>query len=203
MNANRRTGSRRAGFTMIEMMVAVTLLGIVVANVYMVLGDSSKAFSAQATVFETEAQARRTLDRIALLVIGAERSTLFQTPAAPSSTPELYFQTSGGMQDGAMTVGDPQRVSLTAVDGHHEVTWEENPGAENERHSVLTRFAAEFMEGETLNGVDDNGNGLIDEKGLTFVIEGNSVLVLLTIAQRAPDGRWVTRTLEARVTCRN
>ena len=203
MSLHRRTRSRRSGFTLIEMMVAVALLGLVIGNVYMVLGDSSKAFGSQTTVFEAETQARRTLDRIALAVVGASRDTLFQTPAAPSSTPELNFTTSQGLQDGEILEGTPQRISLATAGGFHQVTWAENPGTESERKSVWTKWASEFLEGETLNGADDNGNGLIDEKGLNFVLEGSSVLVQLTIARRAADGNWVTRTLEARVTCRN
>jgi hypothetical protein len=184
-------------------MIAVALLGLVIGNVYMVLGDSSKAFGSQTTVFEAETQARRTLDRIALAVVGASRDTLFQTPSAPASTPELNFTTSQGLQDGAVLEGNPQRITLSNADGYHQVTWAENPDTESERKSVWTKFAAEFLEGETLNGDDDNGNGLIDEKGLNFVLEGNSVLVQLTIARKAADGTWITRTLEARVTCRN
>lgn len=198
-----RTRSARSGFTLIEMMVAIALLGLVIGNVYMVLGDSSKAFGAQTTVFEAETQARRTLDRIALALVGSKRSTLYQTPSAPSSTPELNFTTSAGLQEGAILEGNPQRISLANADGFHEVTWAENPGSADERKSVWTKWASEFLEGETLNGEDDNGNGLIDEKGLNFVLEGNSVLVQLTIARKSADGKWITRTLEARVTCRN
>jgi prepilin-type N-terminal cleavage/methylation domain-containing protein len=199
----RLGSSLRSGFTLIEMMIAVTLLLLVIGNVYMVLGDSSKAFGSQTTVFEAETQARRTLDRIALAVVGADRSTLFQTPTAPASTPELNFTTSQGLQGGVILEGNPQRITLANADGLHHVTWAENPGTQDERKSVWTKFAAEFLEGETLNGNDDNGNGLIDEKGLNFVLEGNSVLVQLTIARQGADGTWVTRTLEARVTCRN
>lgn len=203
MTVNTRTRSPRSGFTLIEMMVAIALLGLVIGNVYMVLGDSSKAFGSQTAVFETETQARRTLDRIALAVVGASRSTLFQTPLAPSSTPELNFTTSQGLEDGEVLPGNPQRISLANADGFHEVTWAENPDTENERKSVWTKWASDFLEGETLNGADDNGNGLIDEKGLNFVLDGNSVLVQLTIARKGADGIWITRTLEARVTCRN
>jgi prepilin-type N-terminal cleavage/methylation domain-containing protein len=202
-NSRRCESSLRSGFTLIEVMIAITILGLVIGNVYMVLGDSSKAFGSQTTVFEAETQARRTLDRIALAVVGASRATLFQTPAAPASTPELNFTTSQGLQDGAILEGNPQRISLANTGGFHQVTWAENPGTESERKSVWTKFAAEFLEGEELNGEDDNGNGLIDEKGLNFVLEGNSVLVQLTIARKTSDGTWITRTLEARVTCRN
>lgn len=199
----RRASSARAGFTLIEMMIAIVLVALVVGNVYMVLGDSSKAFGSQTTVFEAETQARRTLDKIALAVVGSKRSTLYQTPNAPSSTPELNFTTSQGLEGGVILDGNPQRITLATLGESHQVTWSENPGTSGERRSVWTKWASEFLEGETLNGEDDNGNGLIDERGLNFVLDGDSVLVQLTIARQAADGSWVTRTLEARVTCRN
>jgi hypothetical protein len=59
------------------------------------------------------------------------------------------------------------------------------------------------MEGELANGIDDNGNGVIDEKGLCFVVEGNRVTIRLTIDKPGPDGKHYRRTLETTVTCRN
>lgn len=202
MSARHRTSSR-AGFTLIEMSIAIALLGIVIANVYMVLGNSSEAFSAQTTVYETDTSVRRALDRIALLVVGAERDTLYQTPTAPSSTPEINFTQSLGMQNGAVVFGNPQRIALTENGQDRGVTWSENPGAANERNVVFTRFVREYLDGEVQNGIDDNGNGVIDEKGLNFVLEGSLVIIQLTIEKQAPDGTLITRTYEARVTCRN
>lgn len=193
----------RGAFTLVEMSIAIALLGIVIANVYMVLGSSSEAFSAQTTVYETDTSVRRALDRIALLVVGAERNTLYQAPTAPSSTPEINFTQSLGMQDGEVVFGNPQRIALTEDESDRGVTWFENPGAPNERRSVFTRFVKDYLDGEVQNGIDDNGNGVIDERGLNFVLEGALVIIQLTIERQAPDGTWITRTYEARVTCRN
>ena len=43
------------------------------------------------------------------------------------------------------------------------------------------KFTPQLLEGETDNSLDDNGNGLVDEPGLCFHFEGDSIHVLLTI----------------------
>lgn len=195
----RNTG----GFTLIELMITVSLLALVTLNVYMVIGDSTKAMGAQTVSFDAEAQARRALDRIALAVIGASRQTLFQTQAAPWSASELNYESSLGMQDGVAVWSDPQRIALTAGAESREVMWYEKPNAPDERRSVWSSYVSQFLQGEILNGKDDNGNGLIDEQGLSFTLEGNSVIIRLTVARPDKDGKFITRTFESRVTCRN
>jgi hypothetical protein len=61
----------------------------------------------------------------------------------------------------------------------------------------------DFLEGELPNGVDDNRNGLIDESGLTFVIESGVVRVLLTLEREGRGGESLTYTRESVVHCRN
>lgn len=68
---------------------------------------------------------------------------------------------------------------------------------------VWTSLARPFLEGEVLNGVDDNGNGLIDEQGLSFTLFGDSVTIRLSIAQTNPEGEEITQTVETVVTVRN
>ena len=60
-----------------------------------------------------------------------------------------------------------------------------------------------FLEGEQMNGVDDNGNGLIDEKGLVFTLDGSRVTVRLTLERKSETGELITRTVETMITCRN
>jgi hypothetical protein len=43
----------------------------------------------------------------------------------------------------------------------------------------------------------------VDEKGLSFEVDGPMVRITLTIERPGPDGKPVTKTLETRVTCRN
>ena len=67
---------------------------------------------------------------------------------------------------------------------------------------VWSSLVRPLLEGEIQNGKDDNGNGLIDEQGLTFVIDGRAIRMRLTIGR---DGESVTheRTVAASVVPRN
>jgi hypothetical protein len=53
------------------------------------------------------------------------------------------------------------------------------------------------------NGVDDNGNGLVDESGLTFISEGSSVTIWLSLERIGPENKPVTYSRKAVITCRN
>ena len=52
-------------------------------------------------------------------------------------------------------------------------------------------------------GLDDNANGLKDEKGLSFDLDGDSVIIRLTIEKPGVDGTSIVKEHQARVTCRN
>ena len=202
MKPPRRTG--RAGFTLIEMTVAVALLVVVVGNVYMVLADSSKAMNRKTVAVDTEVQARRTLDRIALAVIGASRESLWTTLAAPNHSSELNLVTNLGVQDGEPVWSDPQRIELVEGAADNEVTWLENPSQADEKRVVWAKNVAAFAEGEIPgNGLDDNSIGLEDETGLSFDVDGDSVTIHLTIEKRGPEGLTATKRLSTMVTCRN
>lgn len=200
MNGARIRSGARGGYTLLEVTVALTLLALVLANLYMIFGDSSKALTRKSAQFDTEVEARRVLDRIAMAVIGAELASLQVPNAAPNSSSEIDYCVNLGFEDGAVVWSPGRRI---AHQNGHEVSWRENPGELDERHATWTRAAKELLEGEVQNGVDDNGNGLIDERGLSFDVQGRMVAIRVTIEKPGPDGTLNTKTLETRVTCRN
>jgi hypothetical protein len=59
------------------------------------------------------------------------------------------------------------------------------------------------MEGEVMNNLDDNGNGLVDESGLCFTFEDNTVTVRLTLEAEGPDRATLSRVFQGLVFCRN
>jgi hypothetical protein len=83
------------------------------------------------------------------------------------------------------------------------VFWARNPGLGTEHRVIWTNMVRPFLEGEVMNGVDDNGNGLVDEHGLSFDIDRNAVTIRLSMERRSSDGRAVIHTIERVVTCRN
>jgi prepilin-type N-terminal cleavage/methylation domain-containing protein len=192
----------RGAFTLIELMVAMTLLALVVGNVFMILGQTSKAMGSQSVTFETETQVQRTLDRIAMAIVGSSEDTLYITAEAPAFVSSLNYEANLGMENGLAVWSDPRRIALGTA-GSGEVTWFENPDTTSERRIIWSKFVPQFLAGEIANGVDDNGNGLIDESGLSFSKSGRTITIHLTISRPGANGEFVTRTHSAQVTCRN
>jgi len=191
----------RAGFTLLEMIISVGLVALVVTNIVMAMDSSTKAYEAGASRVEVEDQARRTLDRIALAVMGSSREGLAPGQEFPFDTDSLTYQLNLGYQDGEVVWSDPERIRREEVAA--QITWSKNPGIPGEQRVVWTKWVSEYMKGEVLNGIDDNGNGLIDEKGLSFTIEENLVTIRLTLEKTGPDGNSVTVPLETQVDVRN
>ena len=133
-------------------------------------------------------------------MVGANRSTVYTVLPAPFSTSEIHFETNLGVQGGALAWSQPQTIALELGD-RNKIVWSET-STEN-RRVVWSEWARNYLAGEILNGVDDNGNGLIDEKGLSFDLDGNSIVIRVSLEKEDRDGKPITRTMEARVTCRN
>ncbi len=205
---NRPGSRRRAAFTLIELMIALVLVALIAGNVYSVMGGTSRALGERNAEFEADVQAQRTLDRISMALVGSYEKSLYFTQESPGSQSTLHYQESLGMQDvdgngiPEMVLGDPMQIGLTSKTGG-DVAWSQNPGSPEQTRVVWAKHVPGFAAGELPNGIDDNGNGLIDEAGLAFVKEGRSVRILLTL--RRPDGRGgiIERHLETTVTCRN
>ena len=76
-------------------------------------------------------------------------------------------------------------------------------GAPTEHRRVITRWVAELYQGELENGVDDNGNGLIDERGFFLERVGETVIVRLMLQRRTGDGTVLDRTSQTSMRLRN
>lgn len=197
MNARRHNG----GFTLLELMITVGLVSLVMFNVWMVLRESSNAYSARTVDYDAEVQAQRTLDRISQALIGASRNTIVVPMESPLYADWLKFDINVGFENGEPVFGDTQEIRLEAP--AQEVVWLERPEEPDERRVVWSRWISQFLEGEVPNGEDDNGNGVVDEKGLSFDLEGDMVIIRLTIERPGPNGTTIRKTLRSQVTCRN
>lgn len=209
MNRARRQGDRSA-FTLLEMAVALVLFALVLVNVYTILGGTSKAIVERNASFEVDAQASRALDRIAYAIVGSYEDSIHVTSESPGSQPELNYREFLGMNadldgDGALdpAFSDPMRIALTGG-ANGEVSWFENPDAQGQKRVVWVKDVPAVAQGEiAANGIDDNGNGIIDETGLAFVKEGRSVRILLSLRRSDGKGGFLEKQLQTTVTCRN
>ena len=195
-----RVGSKTGGWTFIEVMLAAVFVTAVMAKAAFVTRTALGLANDDSAAMHYEDQARRVMDRIALAVMGSDRDTLIPQ-IEELHTNSLRYTFSLGIEDGEVVWSAPEVIRLDA--GKDSVEWVENPGAADERRAVWTSLVAPLLEGEEINGVDDNGNGLVDEDGLSFVLEGQRVVIRLTMRRPESDGRMVVQTVESVVYCRN
>jgi len=189
----------RAGFTILELVIGLVILGLLLANVGMVLRSSTAAFEAGALSGALENQLEQTMDRIELAIMSSDGEDL--APSAPLSASIIDYERCLGVEDGELVLDDPERIEL--VLGSGQVVWTQNPEAAGERRVVWTRWVPEYLELELPNGADDNDNGVIDEGGLAFDLDGKQVSIRLTLEREDERSTRYARTRESRVTCRN
>ena len=192
---------RRSGFTLLELTFALALATIVIVKLFLVIRETSEVQSRGSTEMAIEDQAYRLLDQIAFAVMGASRETLFPDPESPIHSDEIQYEVNLGLEDGVVIWGDPEWIGLSETET--QAVWTVNRGEEDERSVVWCNFVRPFHENELENGADDNANGLADERGLSFVLDDDSVHIRLTLERIGPDGEPVRKTVHTTVTCRN
>ena len=129
----------RRGFTLLELVIATALLSLVLGAVGLVQMRTRDASRAGMAREQVETEARRALDRVAEQLQGVGHSLLFPDPSSNLGTSSLTYQ-------------HPVSVSNTGV-----VTWD-----------AATSLGLQLEPGELDNGLDDDGDGLIDERQLVM-----------------------------------
>lgn len=205
----RAAARGRAGYTLVEMLLAIGVLGLLFGSIGMIAKSSQDSMSAQSTNARLDARLRSGIAAITerLRDAGADRTS--PQPAAPFCTSSVGFACAESFEDGATTWGDAQRIEFQysptdpddGVDNDGNgliddgrVVWIEDDGTPDARTHVLCRYVPELSSGEEDNGLDDDGNGLIDEPGLAIAFDGRCCTVQLTISARDHTGRVYTKT---------
>lgn len=197
----RRSGSSRGGFTLVETVIALALVGLVMTKLMLVVDEARRAHEDESASMVLDDQAMELLDRIAFAIVGASEQSLDPNQQLPFTSARLRYQISLGVEDGKVVWDDPEAIGLD--EGNGQVYWNKNEGEANERRVVWANTVSEMLEDELLNGVDDNGNEIADELGLSFVLEGNSVTIRLSLEREREEGKKIQVTKETTVTCRN
>lgn len=208
----------KAGMSLIEVLIAVTLLAIVFGALSTMMHSGTGAFQQGVDSATASTKARRGLDRIASQFGDAELLDIAPQPTQPLGSSLLTFHRSTGAAGGVVQWGPNRSVGFQyeaseADDGldndgdglidEGRVVLIENIGMADQRTTVLCPNVREYLEGEVPNGADDNGNGLIDEQGLSFELVGETLVIRLTVEQRGKAGNRTWRTVETSVWVRN
>lgn len=192
---------RSAGFTLLEMLITMVLIGLVLTKLTLVMDEARRAHQEESLSMALEDQAMELIDRISYAIIGSARERLTPANEAPFPMAEIRYQVSLGVEDGQPVWSDPEKIGLDEETG--QVYWGQNVGEVNERLVVWANTVSEMLEDELMNGVDDNGNQLADELGLAFVLDDRSVTIRLSLERAGEEGKTIQVTRETTVTCRN
>ncbi|MGH7151044.1 MAG: hypothetical protein ACREIU_10115 [Planctomycetota bacterium] len=128
-----RTPRSPRGLSLTEVLVTAVPLLVFLAGVYAVFGPGCGAYPSETGIAEVEAQARRLVDRLAQEFQGAGVGTLDAVGSLERGARETTFRRNQGFSGGAVQWGPTARL----------------------------RFVRE--PGEEDNGIDDDGDGLVDE----------------------------------------
>jgi len=214
---------RQSGFTLSEMIISATIFSVVIGAPAALFINVNKAYRNETFKQEMDSQARRVLDAISARLKLSNPGTFSLPPAAafifPAFTNSFDFATVTGYVAGAPVPGMTEgfRLQYTAADPNdgldndsdglideQRIVWVENVGSPNQRTRVIAHWVREDLEGEVPgNAIDDNANGLTDEGGLCFSVDGNRVIVWLTLERRMADGTLITHTASRTIALRN
>jgi len=207
----------RAGFTLLELLMTVVMLGTFLWSLLLVVTQGTHAARDGMALQSTQALGRRTLDRMARELACAVAGTLDPNPTLPWGSDDLTFQVVGGYSAGAVQLDTPVLFALELEQGElddgadndgdglvdeRQLVYTRDPDGAAER-SVWAHGVREYLEGEVANGLDDNGNGLQDEAGLCFVHRGGTLVLRLSLEERAPQGQIEVCTVQTTVRLRN
>ncbi|MEM7307205.1 MAG: hypothetical protein AAF682_11075 [Planctomycetota bacterium] len=192
----------RSGATLVEVILAITLLAVIAYQGVTVLSSATEASTEDTAEVMLEDQAEVVLERIAKAILGSSRESLQPAADAPFTTEDLRYQVHLGIEDGEVVWSDPEMIGLEDVN-ESKLFWASNPDEADSQRVVWTNLVRPYLEGEIPNGMDDNGNGIIDEKGLSFVVDRRAVTIRLSLARQTDDGEPIVTTVQTTVTCRH
>lgn len=129
---------RRLGLSLIEATIALSLTATVIAAVALSAQSASDTYQTEGVRAAVDTRAHHVLEQLVRELAEAERATLAPDPLPALATSTLTYRKSTGFAAGAATFGPWMRVEL------------------------------QLEAGEVLDGLDNNGNGLADERALVW-----------------------------------
>ena len=139
MTARANLHRSRGGFTLIEMLISVAILAFILGAMALVQTRSQATSKETMGKTMSEMRARRALDRVVAELTGVSHSLLFPDPTSNLGTSTLTYQ------------------HPTGVDAVGNVTFD-----------VPSRLELQLAPGEVDNGIDDDNDGLVDERRLVL-----------------------------------
>lgn len=209
--------NERAGFTYLEVMIAVTVLGVVLMSTGALSAAGYDVHRVVRENVDLENDVSRAANRMAAELMATSTTVMFPDAADEFGSEVVNFRQPIGLAGGVVQWGplmqltweyDPNELDDGADndgDGlvdEGQVVLVRNVGEATEQRTVLCRGVAELADGEQLDGLDNNGNGVVDEGGFNVRRTGDVLQVGLHL-QNMDQGRFVERSIETAVRVRN
>ena len=202
---------------MTEVVIVATLMALVMTAVVSTGSSMNHAYSTAEAVSSGEARARRAIERVVDILEMVDRDSLTPRAMAPLSNSTIDFIPGEGLAGSGVKWGNTGRIELrrnpadpddgvdndgNGIVDDGRVVWVRDLGLSTMKELVLCTQVSEFLEGEEPDGLDQNENGLIDERGFCIEVDGNRLVVRLTVEIRGPQGMRVLRTLTRTIALR-
>jgi type II secretory pathway pseudopilin PulG len=208
----------RAGYTLLEIALAAALLAVIAGSAVTVSlrGEDACVETSKQVLVDT--LARRTLDRVAAELTGAGSGMLVPNPTSQFGTDSLSFRTPADFAGGAIVWGPRTRIAFAYETGEFDdgadnngnglvdegvVTWTIDAGLATEHTLILCHGVRELGWREPQNGIDDDGDGLVDERGFSVRRSGDVLRLGLTLERLDAERHPIVRSLETTVQPRN
>lgn len=182
--------ARCAGMTLLEMLLASAILSLLLLMAMIMTRSSAEFYSRASINGARELAVESTLNEMVNELLESRASTITQpvsllTPPSSSSTLTFRRVLSFDPATGTYVSGPLARIALEG----NAIFVTTDADAPAPRQRFLIDGVSELAAGEIANGVDDNGNGLVDEAGLAFVLETSfTVRIYLSLERRNAEG---------------
>lgn len=190
---------RNAGYSLLEMVLAIGLLGIVMTSVIGVYSSTSRSHTTQMAVAGVQETVRAgTLFMIRdLRMAGLDPQQSGNFGFEEATAQKVRFTADRGNMDGEVDNADQERLTYSFEDSQVKQIRYEGTG------SAITYPMVDNVTQCRFTYLDTDGNDLGDPVGPDDLARIRSVRVTLTVTEPAGRDRAVTRTLTHHVVCRN
>ena len=185
----------------------MTILVLLLTNAYMVTRAGKSAADSGLFKLALEEEIHLTVDRISLAIMGADETEIDGAGHGNLPSEHIEYLTNHGMTDGRVVHGPLEEIQWLQKPGSTEdgkVVWRESVSLPEEREINWSNSVPSSGEDETGNNfTDDNGNGLLDERGLAFVKVGSRINVHVTVERPNKSGQREATSKTVNIHCRN
>jgi prepilin-type N-terminal cleavage/methylation domain-containing protein len=187
------------GVTLLEVIIASAIASVILLIALLMCRSAIGLYATESINGAAELTVERTLNQIVNEVIDLKPTLieeLLASMTAPASSPTLTFRHANyDPLLNASTYGPLTRITVE----NGQVALISDLGGANSSSRNLAGPVPALAGGETANGLDDNGNGLVDEAGLSFVMASASTLKI-TLALEFRNERGVVEVFTGTAT---